>query len=737
MPSVRATALASMLLTLNACGGSGDAAGPSGTVGGFTVSISGAAPSIVQGGTGTITASIGRTGSFSQTVQLTVEGLPSGVTASFSPASISNGTASTTLTIQVAAQVAPGSYALVVRGSASGLTDQTATVGFTVTAAPAAPAIAIVATPAQLSVAPGGSVSTTIAITRTNFTGTAVIAVQSGLPTGVTAVNSPSGPVTGTSVQVTFDVGAAVAPGVYSIVLQGAGFQATSGTTSVTLTVTGPSGAVTLTAAPAALSIQQGAQASTAITLTRTNYTGAVSLSVTGAVTGLTTSVAPTSTTGNSATLSVAAGNGATPGTYPLTVTASGSGVPTTQLTVSVTVTAVSSGGNITWRFCAATGVPVWFAYQNGGASSAWTSAGAVGTSYSFTIGSQGAVAYVFQNATNSYTTNIVYGSLAELQSQASAACGTSALAGKTVTGSVTGFTSASDFVQVSMGSQFASPSPTQAFPTFQIAGVLDGPRDLIGTRSAVNGGLVLNRLFIKRNLNPANLGSVGVVDFSAGDSFAPESRTLTMTNVQAGETVLTSNTWYTANSSFGSLGSATAASATSYRQAIVPASRTVAGDVQMLAVSAATITGSAVTHIRSMAIINRDPVDQSVAFGGFLNTATISVASTAPYARLRAQLTRQAEYNDWYTANFAQSSGATERAMSVTMSSSYLNGAASFDATLPDLSAAAGWQNTWGLATGVTTNWNVSATGWIALNGAMLDGARWRTAQRQGSIVP
>ncbi len=838
MRSARASAavfcLFALAITLASCSGGGDASGPSGLTGGYTLNIATASPSIEQGGTGTLTASIGRTGSFTQSVQLSTENVPNGVTAAFSPSLMTSGTASTTLTVTVAASVVPGSYTFTIRGAASGLADQTTSVAFTVTARPTialtvvpaslsitqgttaaytavlartnytgvvsvavsgapaeitfsvtntadaytiktsvaanaepgsytltmtasgtgvvsatatvtlvvvasstAPAIDIAATPSAISAAPGASVSTTIAVTRTNFAGTVVVAVQSGLPTGVTATSTPNGPTLVNSVQVTFNVGAAVTPGSYPIVLQGSGFQALAGTTTVTLTVTAAAGGVVLSAAPTSLSIQQGGQASTTIALTRTNYAGSVTLNVTGAPTGMTLSVSPAITTGNSATLGVAVGGGAAPGSYSLTVTATGTGLTSAPITIPVTATTVSTGGNVTWRFCAATGIPIWFAYQNGGPGTAWTSAGAVGNAYSFTIGAQGAVAYVMQSATNSFTTNVVHGSLAELSAQGTTTCGVTPLAGKTVTGSVTGVQSPSDFVQVSMGTQFATPAPSQTSPNFQIAGVLDGARDLIGTRSAFSTGFVLNRLFIKRGLNPPNLGSVGVVDFTGGDSFAPETRTLTLANLLGGETVSASNTWYTANSSFGSLGASSLTSATTLTLPVVPASRTIAGDVQMLAVSAATIVGSTVTHIRSLAVIDRNPTAQTLTLGGALNSATVTVAATAPYARLRAQLTRQAEYNDSYSANFAQNVGATSRTMTVSMSAAYLGAAGTLDVSVPDLSGAAGWLNSWGLATGTSTTWNVAATGWIALNGALLDGARWRTAQRQGTIVP
>ncbi len=704
----------------------------------ITMTLAPTALSVAAGGSGNYTATIART-NFAAAVVVAVSGAPSGVTTAVTSAGDVF-----TVAITVGASVTPGTYTLTTTASGTGVTPVTGEVALTVTAA-AAPSISLTATPAALSIQAGGaSATTTIAITRTNFTGTVVIAAQSGLPTGATISNNPSGPTAASSVVVTFSATAATVPGTYNVVLQGAGFQAAAGTVQIALTVTAPnvSGSVALSLTPASLSVQPSGIITGAVTITRTNYTGTVNLSVSGAPTAVTTNLSTTSTTGNSSTLTVAAGSSAVVGNYTLTITASGSGIATVQLTVPLAVAPIASGGNVNFRFCTGfTSIPIWFAVQNGGTSAPWTAqtAGA-GNSYSFNITTIGAIAFVTQQANNNYALTIAYGSAAELGSRGSTYCPTQTL--KTLSGTVTGFgVNNADFVSVSMGTAFATPQPSFALPNFQLVGVSPDARDLIGTRSTfdvsnVANPLMINKMFIKRGLNPPNLGSVGTVDFEGADAFAPTTTALTINGLTQGEQVSVSNTFITSTQSFGSLGAVPLASGSTANVFIVPPSRTAAGDVQAFAANAATISGSAVTEIRSVTAAFQDPTNRTVTLGAHMNTPTISAAATSPYARLRSQAVRQSDYTDFWSTNFTQLGG-SPRSTSITMSQAYIGNAGTFDVTIPDFTGVGGWQNTWGMLTGVNTSWNVAMTGWISGSGGLTDGAIFRIAQRQGTFTP
>ena len=705
----------------------------------IAMTLAPATASAVQGGTPSYTASVVRT-NYTGAVAIAVSGAPAGVTTT----TTANGDV-TTIAVNVAASTATGTYALTTTASGSGVTAVTATFTLTVTA-PAGASIALSATPNAISVQAGGSgVATTITIARTNFAGTVVVAVQSGLPAGVTATNNPAGPVVGNSVAVTFTASSAAVPGTYNVVLQGAGFQATPGTVTIALTVTTGAGSssVALSASPATLNVAPGSTTSTVLTIARSNFTGTVNLAASGAPTAVTLTLTTTATTGSSATLGVAVGSGAAVGSYPLTVTASGNGIATTQLSIILVITQVSSGGNVAWTFCSVTGFPVWFAYQDGGPTAPWSQVQmGAGNRYGFDIGTRGAVAYVMQNNPDNFTLNIVHGTRAELSGQGTGPCPPLGTFLKTVNGTVTGFQSASDFASVAVGNAFAQLSPTQAQPNFTITGVPDGVRDLVATRSSFNASnvanpLTLTKIYLKRGINPPNLSSVGTVDFNGPEAFDPASTSVTINGIAGGEQVAASNTFITNTLSYGSLGAVSLATGSTLTIPIVPSTKTAAGDVQAIAVNAATISGSLATQIRSVTAAFRDPANASVTLGAVVGTPTISTLASAPYARLRAQVTRQNDYQDFWSVNFTQIATSSRRAVSITMSAAYLGAGSTLDLGIPDFAGVSGWQNTWGPIAGTVTTWNVAMTGWVSANGGLVDGALYRIGQRQGTFTP
>jgi endoglucanase len=107
---------------------------------------------------------------------------------------------------------------------------------------------AVSASPTTLPLVRGASASTTVSITRTNFTG-AVTLSASGLPSGVTVAFSPSGGTTGNSVAATFTASGTATLGSATVTLTGTS-GATSRTTTVTLSVTGGGTGGSVTATP-------------------------------------------------------------------------------------------------------------------------------------------------------------------------------------------------------------------------------------------------------------------------------------------------------------------------------------------------------------------------------------------------------------------------------------------------------------------------------------------------------
>jgi endoglucanase len=107
---------------------------------------------------------------------------------------------------------------------------------------------AVSASPTTVPLVRGASASTTVSITRTNFTG-AVTLSASGLPSGVTVAFSPSGATKGNSVTATFTASGTATLGSATVTLTGTS-GATSRTTTVTLSVTGGGTGGSVTATP-------------------------------------------------------------------------------------------------------------------------------------------------------------------------------------------------------------------------------------------------------------------------------------------------------------------------------------------------------------------------------------------------------------------------------------------------------------------------------------------------------
>ena len=70
-------------------------------------------------------------------------------------------------------------------------------------------------------------------------------------------------------------------------------------------------------------------------------------------------------------------------------------------------------------------------------------------------------------------------------------------------------------------------------------------------------------------------------------------------------------------------------------------------------------------------------------------------------------------------------------------MSSAYAGSGSNIDVGVPDFTPVGGWQNSWGPITGNLMNWGVAMTGWLTPTGGLVDGARYRIGQRQGTFTP
>ncbi|WP_433728122.1 M4 family metallopeptidase [Actinoplanes sp. CA-051413] len=212
--------------------------------------------------------------------------------------------------------------------------------------------------PSSGSLRQGGTVTTTVATQVSSGNAQPVTLSASGLPSGVTATFSPATVTAGQPSTLTLRAIATAAVGSKAVTVTGS---AASGnhTATYTLTVTTgqpPTGDdFSVSVSPQAGTVAPGNSVTAAVaTATTSGNAQPVNLAVTGAPTGVTASVSPSSvTSGGSATLTVSVSSTATAGTYPLTVTGTGTGGTHTAaytLTVSGGTPPQGCGGAAAWN---------------------------------------------------------------------------------------------------------------------------------------------------------------------------------------------------------------------------------------------------------------------------------------------------------------------------------------------------------------------------------------------------
>src|SRR5215471_7930004 len=295
-------------------------------------SLSATNASVVQGGTATSTVTVTPGSGFTGSVALSASGLPSGVNASFNPTST---TGTSTLTFTASATAATGTATVTVTGTSGNLSHST-----TITLIITAPQdFSLSSNPSSVSVAQGGTATSSITVTAIGgFTGSVALSAT-GLPSGVTASFNPSS-TTGTST-LTFTAASNATTGTASVTVTG-----TSGTLShsatITLNVTPVQPPDFLLSATNA-TVAQGGTGTSTVTVTPTGgFSGSVALSVGTLPAGVTASFNPASTTGTS-TLTFTASSAATTGTVNVVITGT-SGTLTHTATVALNVNPAVTG---------------------------------------------------------------------------------------------------------------------------------------------------------------------------------------------------------------------------------------------------------------------------------------------------------------------------------------------------------------------------------------------------------
>jgi len=201
----------------------------------YSLSASPNAVTVHQSDSGTTTITSAVTDGFDSGIALTASGQPKGVTVVFGPTSIT-GAGTSTMTISVAESAVPGTYRILVTGTSGGAT-ATTTVSLTLTGITST--FTISASPAKISVARGGTGTSTITTAITGNFDSAIALTASGGGNSQTVTLNPgiiAAPGAGTST-LTVKVGKNGALGNHTITIKGTGGGIAKSTT-VTVDVT-------------------------------------------------------------------------------------------------------------------------------------------------------------------------------------------------------------------------------------------------------------------------------------------------------------------------------------------------------------------------------------------------------------------------------------------------------------------------------------------------------------------
>lgn len=382
-------------------------------------------------------------------------------------------------------------------------------------------------------------------------------------------------------------------------------------------------------------------------------------------------------------------------------------------------------------------GTPTWFAAQDGDGSWNRVTESAAG-SFDFTFSSgRGGIAYY--DPDNGLL--VMYATTDELKANMPSCNGGSV---RTLTGQVTGYVSADNISLVAglrSTNVFGNTSPAPA--SYAILDIDPSVSDLVGVKYRLAGGSVGTAfeafptgVFLRRGVTGT---STPIADFgSATEAGAPLQRTLSVTNLSAGEE-LSILSYVALQTTMANIAEYDAPAALVTGPTTAPfygvaGSRLGAGEAHMLHVDAhATVSSSSETN-RFGTVVFTDPADQSITFGPVLGSVTVNGS-----ARPSASYTIQSGYDGLFDVVFSQGNSINFRQIEVLATKAYLGSGSSVTLAVPNLVGVSGFSSNWLLATGTgaaTAHWTFLATdaGLAVVNGGPLV---YQGADRSGNFTP
>jgi hypothetical protein len=543
----------------------------------------------------------------------------------------------------------------------------------------------------------GSNSTVVVTFTRSNFDKPITLVAEGTLPSGVTATFSAN-PVAGahTSTLLTIAAAGSAHPGTALLTVRATGDGVAEQSATVTVTV-GVAGTFTLGLLTPTSTIAAGGGGKATVLVTRASNAASVTLAVSGLPSGVTASFDQSPTSQSATSLSFSATGAATPGTYPLTITASSPGyTPDQQTTLSLTVIAPPATASVTVPFCT-TGIPAWFAYQNEGF--AWQRVTASGSSFTFSASQKVTVAYAFVTGSQSQV-NVLYVTRSDIAAFSDRDC----RGPKTLSGSVAAV-NAGQIATVVMG--VGEGTVANGPGSFTLTDVATRPLDLLATRGAVSGGYFTpDRMVVRRALDLPTGSVIPAIDFDAAESFAPVAHTLTINGVPTGDFVDFENVLFSATSSFGTVHSArpVGAAATLYS---VPAAQLAAGDMHELTILALQSSTVGRVHVSYFGA----PGDRTELVGPNLSAPTLTSITSTPYVRPRLQLASQPEYATAADVFLQQATAGSFRALLVLATAGHLGATpGTWDLVVPDFTGTDGFNASWMLSAGPSTSYFAEA---------------------------
>jgi hypothetical protein len=197
------------------------------------------------------------------------------------------------------------------------------------------PDLSIAASPTSVALAPGGTALFTVSLARSGGLADAVTLSASTPPSGVSISFSPNSTTAGSSTM-TVTTSAGTPLGTFGIMITAvAGVYVRSTEVSVTVQ---PNGNFALAASPNPQVLVPGASNAIDVSIIRAqDFISLVRLSVSGLPSGVTGTFSPSSTAGNTSTLTLAATNAVALGSFSITITGTSGGIASST---SSTVTA-------------------------------------------------------------------------------------------------------------------------------------------------------------------------------------------------------------------------------------------------------------------------------------------------------------------------------------------------------------------------------------------------------------